>query len=90
MKETSAQRKKIAPGGVVFRSGHMTILRAAVRGVVDFARQAKEQLALPDTEALDEEIEITFKGIIQTPQVPAPMQREEKPQLNVEDLGYWA
>lgn len=63
----------------------MGSLRAAVWDVITFAKQAKEQVVLKDAKALNSDIEIAFKGIIQ-PRMPAPTGRGEKPELNVEDL----
>jgi hypothetical protein len=86
MREAQALRRRIAPGGEVFRSGHINVLRNCVQDVEDLARQAKAQLPFRDIEALDNHIEIAVKGIVRTHSVPAPASCEEKPELNTEDV----
>lgn len=86
MKGAQALRRKIAPGGEVFRSGRINKLRDAVQEVVDLSSQAKAQLSFRDIEALDNHIDIACKGIIQTPPVPTPVSPEKKPELNTEDV----
>ena len=62
----------------------MSVLRAAVREVIDFAAEAKTQVGPYDT-AIDADIAI-IGGIIPKPHVP---EQEEKPRLNVkEDFWY--
>ena len=76
-------QKKIEPGSDAFCSGSSNDLKTYVTKAKELLDNSRAYLKPADVTALEEDMAIAFKGIVED---PAPRRKEEMPSLNTDDL----